>query len=69
MRKKLILAMLSVMVVFPNMVYADNLNQIQVDVQNNESDYSEGSVGSNLLSITSATISFPEIEKSSRAFS
>lgn len=62
MRKKLILVMLSVMVVFPNMVYADNLNQIQLDVQNNESDYSEGSVGSNLLSITSATISFPEIE-------
>ena len=54
--------MLSVTLAFPNMVYADNLNQIQVDVQNNESDYSEGSVGSNLLSITSATISFPEIE-------
>ena len=62
MRKKLILAMLSVTLAFPNMVYADNLNQIQLDVQNNESDYSEGSVGSNLLSITSATISFPEIE-------
>lgn len=62
MRKKLILVMLSVTLVFPNRVYADNLNQIQVDVQNNESNYSEGSVGSNLLGITAATISFPEIE-------
>ena len=67
MKKKCFLLLMVVSILFSRVAYADDLNQVDINVDSSGiSD--DGKIGSQ-FSIVSAKVSFPEIEKSSRAFS